>query len=120
MKYPLKGIGRDSWGNILTGEDINIYETSTSTAAKIYLTEGSEDVIDTVPQTTTDSNGYFSVWFEYDDYGIDQNFDIQISDEFTITDFDIFLIDTDITASEPGHDNLADFIDDRTIDCGEF
>jgi len=127
MKFPLKGIARDSYGNILPGEEINIYDYGTTTPAKIYEFEDEEAEVynNTLPQATTDLNGFFEVFFDYDDYNMNMKFDVQIGDGFRVDGNEVFFVDSRIVVTEDGSefDNQKEFnenVDDRTINCGNF
>jgi hypothetical protein len=109
MKYSLRGVGRNNIGYLTPNENINIYESGTNIPAKVYLNEDDTEYIDTVPQLTTDENGYFHIYLDTDDYdNADISFDLTIADEFTINDYKLFSF---IKYS----DNEFGF-----IDCGTF
>jgi len=125
MKFPLKGIARDLYGNILQIEDINIYETGTTVPAKVYAFE--DDVVynDTLPQVTTDANGFFEVFLEYTDYNTNMKFDVQIGDGFQVNGNEVFFVDSRVVITEDGSEfsNQKEFnenVDDRIINCGNF
>lgn len=64
-------------GVVLKNAGVSIYLPSTSTAARIFDSNG--NLHDSAPQLYTDSDGYTDIYFDLDDYTEDQAFDIVCS-----------------------------------------
>ncbi len=77
------------------GYKVYIYTKFTNQSAKIYTTDTSTTIIQSLPQITTSSNGLVSFWVDTSDYSYNQRFNIEIYDVLnnhysTLSDVSIF------------------------------
>jgi len=76
MRYRVKGIARDSYGNILPNEIISIKLNNSEVNAIVYETEES---IDPKNEIYTNELGFFECYFDSSNYtDISQTFDFII------------------------------------------
>lgn len=78
-RYKYRGVVLDHAGNAISGADISVYLAGTATVATVHATEVSADTLNTTPQVSTDSNGYYEFWVDDGEYDTDQRFKINIA-----------------------------------------
>ena len=90
MRYILQGRARNTTGNVIEGEVIRIVTSGTSpvsgTMATVYETKTSSGAITNI---ITDSNGFFKLYIDTNDYGVGQLFDVLCA-EIVYPDIDVF------------------------------
>lgn len=138
MRYIYQGRVRDNFGNVVDEQSIYIYLNGTNTAVKIYENETGGSPIQTLPQISSDSNGFFEIWIDEADYAYTQFFDVVVN-SIRYKKLDIFnrekAVEVGYTPGDTGDwdadsdpdipDNVKKALDElaetvKTIDGGEF
>jgi len=79
MRFIYQGRVRDNFGNVVDGQPIYFYLNGTNTAVKIYEDEIGGLPIQTLPQTLSNSVGFFDIWVDDTDYEYTQYFDVVVN-----------------------------------------
>jgi hypothetical protein len=112
-------------GQPIPGASINVYLTSSTVPAWVYLQESGGSPTDTLPQTTTDDDGYFEFWIgnptELHGYESVQKFAVQWVDAGVLTTGEISDIECYAPPREtyepftPPNDGATDTVANKTV-----
>lgn len=88
-RFHFQGRVRDSYGNTVKNQPINITITDETAPAKIFTAYNAGTYVDTLPQITSNTQGFFEFWVDNTVTNDEVYFDIEVGN-FTYERIDIF------------------------------